>query len=174
MTDQHEIPTPLSAARLVEVLRQARISHVVIVPDTYQETFIAAIEAAPDLKTVYACSEDEAIGINAGLYAMGHRPLLTIQNNGFYACLNTIRGISLDAGVPTVMLIGQYGNKAATPMEQHPQRMVRLLEPTLDMWGVPSLRLWHDADLGKIPDVYEQALQQQSPWALVVPIPTGV
>jgi len=157
---------------MVQQLRAARISHVIIVPDTYQESFIAALEAAPDLQTVYACTEDEAIAINAGLYATGHRPILTIQNNGLYACLNTIRGIALDGGVPTVMFIGQYGYKPASNIEDSPLRMVRMLEPTLETWGVHSFRLWHDDDLHKIPALYEEAMSLRVPYALIVPIPT--
>lgn len=172
MTTDERMPTPLSAARLVKVLHDARVSHVVIVPDTYQQTFIAAVEADESLKTVYACTEDEAVGINAGLYATGHRPILTIQNNGIYACLNTIRGIALDGQVPTVMFIGQYGHKADVVVEDSPLRMVRLLEPTLRTWEVPSVRLWSDADIDQVPAVYDEAFARRGPAGLIVPIPT--
>lgn len=172
MIDNQPSPTPLSAASMVRSLRNAEISHAVIVPDTYQETFISALEAACGLKTIYACTEDEAIGINAGLYATGHRPILTIQNNGLYACLNTLRGIALDGEVPTVMFIGQYGHKAETAIEQSPLRMVHMLEPTLDLWDVPLVRLWSDADLERVPAAYEEALSRRGPTGLIVPIPT--
>jgi Thiamine pyrophosphate enzyme, N-terminal TPP binding domain len=82
-------PTPLSAAHMIEALRAARVSHLIVVPDTYQKTFLSAVDAASDLKMVSACTEDEAVGINAGLYATGHRPMLSVQNNGIYACMNT-------------------------------------------------------------------------------------
>lgn len=165
-------PTPLSAARMLAALREARVSHVVTVPDTYQKTFLAAVEAASDLTMIVACTEDEALGINAGLYVTGHRPFLSIQNNGVYACLNTLRGIALDAAVPTVMIIGQYGQAADVPPEKSPLRMVRMLEPTLETWGIPHRRLWSDGDLAAIPADYEAAHRRGGPAALIVPIAT--
>jgi sulfopyruvate decarboxylase subunit alpha len=165
-------PSPLSAARMIEALRAAAVSHVIVVPDTYQKTFLAAVEIAADLTLVAACTEDEAVGINAGLYATGHRPMLSVQNNGVYACINTLRGIALDGAVPTVMLIGQYGQTADVAPEDSPQRMVRMLEPTLATWGVPIRRLWSDADLTHFPTDYEEARTRRGPTALIIPIPT--
>jgi sulfopyruvate decarboxylase TPP-binding subunit len=121
---------------------------------------------------VAACTEDEAVGINAGLYATGHRPILSVQNNGVYACVNTLRGIALDGAVPTVMLVGQYGQTAAVAPEDSPQRMVRMLEPTLTAWGVPLRRLWSNADLAHFPADYEEAQTRRGPAALIIPIPT--
>ncbi|MBM3601299.1 MAG: thiamine pyrophosphate-binding protein [Alphaproteobacteria bacterium] len=166
-------PRPLSARRMIEALRNAAVSHVVVVPDTYQKSFLSAVDQANDLAVVAACTEDEALGVNAGLYVTGHRPILSIQNNGIFACLNTLRGIALDGAVPTVMLIGLYGYKPDRPPEESALRMVRMLEPTLTTWGVPTRRLTSDEDLAAFPQVYEEALSRRGPSALVVPIPTA-
>jgi sulfopyruvate decarboxylase TPP-binding subunit len=168
----HVAPAPLSAARMIDALRTAAVSHVIVVPDTYQKTFLCAVEAASDLRLVAACTEDEAIGINAGLYVTGHRPILSVQNNGVYACVNTLRGIALDGGVPTVMLVGQYGQSATVPPEESPLRMVRMLEPTLATWGIPARRLWSNADLARFSADYEEACTRRGPTALIIPIPT--
>jgi sulfopyruvate decarboxylase TPP-binding subunit len=165
-------PTPLSAVLMIGALREAAISHVIVVPDTYQKTFLSAVSETSGLKLVTACTEDEAIGINAGLYATGHRPILSIQNNGLYACLNTLRGIALDGAVPTVMLIGQYGQAANVAPEDSSQRMVRMLEPTLAIWGIPVRRLWSNADLAGLPSDYAEAQSRRGPTALVIPLPT--
>jgi sulfopyruvate decarboxylase TPP-binding subunit len=165
-------PRPLSAQRMLDALRRAAISHLVVVPDTYQKSFLSAVEQSNDIITVAACTEDEALGINAGLYVTGHRPMLSIQNNGVFACLNALRGIALDGAVPTVFLIGMYGYKPDRPMEESPLRMVRMLEPTLTTWGVPTRRLSSDDDLAAFPAIYEEALSRRGPSALVVPIPT--
>jgi len=157
---------------MVAALRRAAISHVVVIPDTYQKTFLSAIEATPDLPVIAACSEDEAVGIAAGLYSTGHRPILSIQNNGVYACTNTLRGIALDGEVPIVMIIGQYGQKPDIPAFESPLRMVRMLEPNLLTWGIPVRVLASDDDLAHLPGDYEDALKRRGPAALVVPIPT--
>jgi len=165
-------PRPLSAQRMIDALRRAAVSHVVVVPDTVQKSFLSAVGIAPDLTMVDACTEDEAVGINAGLYVAGHRPILSIQNNGVFACLNTLRGIALDGAVPTVMLVGLYGHKPTQPPEESALRMVRMLEPTLATWGIPARRLYGDEDLAGLPAVYDEALNRRGPSALVIPIPT--
>jgi sulfopyruvate decarboxylase TPP-binding subunit len=165
---QQSRPEPVSARRMVEILRQAKISHVLVVPDTVQRLFLSAVAEATDLTMVVAATEDEAMGINAGLYVTGHRPILSIQNTGLFACLNSLRGIALDGQVPTVMFIGLYGGNAETPPEANPSRMVRLLEPTLALWDVPVSRLWSDADLARFPDIYDEALTRRGPSALIV------
>jgi sulfopyruvate decarboxylase TPP-binding subunit len=165
-------PTPLSADAMIAALRKAAITHVVIVPDTVQKVFLSALNAVSDIKTIFACTEDEAVGINAGLYATNHRPILSIQNNGLFACLNTIRGIALDGNVPTIMLIGQYGQKPQIMPEASPLRMVRMLEPTLNIWGVPCTWLWGNQDLEALPGIYEQARRDRGPAALLIPVPT--
>ena len=165
-------PTPLSAAQMIEALRAAAVSHVIVVPDTYQKTFLAAVVATSDLTLISACTEDEAVAINAGLYVTGHRPMLSVQNNGVYACVNTLRGIALDGAVPTVMLVGQYGQTADLAPEESPLRMVRMLEPTLATRGIPMRRLWSNADLAQLPADYEEAQPRRGPTALIIPIPT--
>jgi hypothetical protein len=97
---------------------------------------------------------------------------MSVQNNGVYACINTLRGIALDGAVPTVMLVGQYGQTAAVPPEESPLRMVRMLEPTLATWGVPLRRLWSNADLAHLPADYEEAHNRRGPTALIIPVPT--
>jgi sulfopyruvate decarboxylase subunit alpha len=162
----------VSAARLLAALKAARISHLVVVPDTVQKISLAAAAEDPGITMVPACTEDEAIGINAGLYVTGHRPALSIQNNGVYACLNALRGIALDGEVPTFMLVGQYGGRAEVPPEESPLRMVRKLEPTLTAWDIPFRRLTSDADLAGLAEAYEEAFDRRGPAAFIIPIPT--
>jgi sulfopyruvate decarboxylase subunit alpha len=118
------------------------------------------------------CTEDEAIGINTGLFIAGHRPMMLIQNNGLYACVNTLKAIALDAQVPTVMLIGQYGRDTSKPVEENRLRAVRLLEPTLGVWGVPFVRLDGPDDLPRFQEIYRRALESRGPTAAIVGAPT--
>ena len=122
---------------------------------------------------IYACTEDEAVGINAGLYMTGHRPMMLIQNNGMLACLNTIKAIALDAKVPTFMLIGQYGRDVKLPVEKNKLRVVRLLEPTLDTWDVPHWRLDAEKDLSNIQIAWDRAWADLGPSAAIVGAPSN-
>src|SRR5919106_1658270 len=85
---------PVEGRLLFEAVRDLGITHVITVPDSVQKTFLALVEAQDQIKLLTVCTEAEAMGINAGLYATGHRPMMSIQNNGFYASINTLKAIA--------------------------------------------------------------------------------
>ena len=167
------VAVAIDGVALANAVRALGTTHVICVPDTVQRTAIAELAAAPSPRMIYVCTEDEAMGINAGLYMAGHRPMLLIQNNGLYACVNTLKAIALDAQVPTFMLIGQFGRDVTKPPEANPRRAVNRLEPTLETWGVPFVRLEGPADLPKLRTAWETAWTSKGPSAAIVGAPTS-
>lgn len=161
-------PEPLDARVALEAILSAGVTHVVTVPDTFQRTLLAAVESESALTLIICCTEDEAICVNAGLYMSGWRPLLSIQNNGLYAGLNALKGIALECEIPTVMLIGQYGQSVEVPSEQSHLRQVRMLEPTLDTWEVPFKRLYRNEDFDDFAARYEETFAHGRTFAFVI------
>jgi sulfopyruvate decarboxylase TPP-binding subunit len=151
----------------------AGVTHVVTVPDTHQKTLLDVLTSAASPALITMCTEDEALGVNLGLYVGGQRPLLLIQNSGFYAAMNTVRGLALDAKVPACLLIGEFSRNPEIAPADHASRLVNLLEPTLATWGVPSHRLDHHAHLPLIQHAMEQAWRTRGPVALLLGAPTG-
>lgn len=166
------VATGIEGKAIAATIRALGVTHLICVPDTNLKTAIAALHEGGTPKMIYACTEDEAVGINAGLYMTGHRPMLLIQNNGLFACINTLKAIALDAKVPTFMLIGQFGRKVDKAVEDNPLRSVRLLEPTLAIWGVPSYRLEGPKDLSNIAAAWEKAWSSRGPSAAIVGAPS--
>jgi sulfopyruvate decarboxylase TPP-binding subunit len=154
-------------------IREAKVTHVVTVPDTHQRTLLDLLAASVEPQLVTVCTEDEAMGVNLGLYLGGGRPVLLIQNSGFYAAMNTIRGLSLDARVPACMLIGEFLRDPAAAPADHASRLVHLLEPTLRTWKIPYYRLDRPDDLAAIPHAMDQAWRDRRPVALLVGAPTA-
>jgi len=163
----------IDAQAMLDAIRSAGITHVLTVPDTHQRTLLALLAETDRPKLITVCTEDEAIGINAGLYIGGARPMLLIQNNGLYACLNTLKAIPLDAGAPTFMLIGEHGRDLTRPSRENTERSVRMLEPTLEAWGVPYYRLESPEDLDNFGRAYRQCQEQGGPVAALVGAPTS-
>jgi sulfopyruvate decarboxylase subunit alpha len=153
---------------MLEVIRSAGITDVITVPDTHQQSLLRLLAYSDDPRLITVCTEDEAMGINLGLYMGGRTPLLLIQNSGFYASLNTLRGLALDARVPTCLLIGEYFRDPALPSRDNPGRLVRMLEPTLEAWDVPIYRLEHDDDITSIPTAIRHAWRERTTVALLV------
>lgn len=163
----------LDPQALLEAIRAVGITHVITVPDTHQRTLLALLAVTDRPRLITVCTEDEAIGINAGLYSGGARPMLLIQNNGFYACLNTLKAIALDARVSTFMLIGEHGRNVNLPSRRNVALSVRMLEPTLELWNVPYLRLESPEDLSNFERGYRCCQEQGGPVAVLVGAPTG-
>ena len=165
------VPVSVSAEAVLEEIKALGITHVLTVPDSHQKTLLALLakQVSPRLLTV--CTEDEAIGINLGLYAGGQRPMLVIQNNGLYAGLNALKALALDARVPTLLMIGEFARDPAIPSRQNPLRAVRLLEPTLDTWSTPSCRLDSPEDMANLRLAYRQSVRDRGPVAVLVGAP---
>ena len=172
MTEAKPLAVGVEAPVIMAELHSLGIDHVICIPDSYQKTLIAALQDDPSIRFITACTEDEAMGINAGLYVGGKNPMLVIQNNGIFASINTIKAIPLDARIPTFIFVGQFQRDPMVAVEESRSRAVRMLEPTLDTWGVPHWRLEGPDDLGNIRAAYEKAHETMGPVALIVGAPT--
>lgn len=163
-----ELAKAIAGDALAQRIRALRVSHIVCVPDTNLKTTIAALHGPNMPQMLYSCTEDEAMGINAGLYITGHRPLMLIQNNGLYACLNTLKAIALDAKIPTLMVIGEYGRDPRKASEDNPSRQVRMLRPTLRTWGIDTYSLEGPENLDQLDLAWRQAWDNKTAVAAVV------
>ncbi|QBX99787.1 thiamine pyrophosphate-binding protein [Rhodophyticola sp. CCM32] len=151
-------------------LKKNKVTHAVTVPDWIQIGLHQALSADGDIDVVPFCTEDEAITAGAGLHIGGKRPVVIIQNQGLYAGLNALRAIGLDAGMPLVLFIGQFGREIAhfTPdPAQSARRVVRILEPVLDAVEVPHWRVEDRSDLGVIDAAFETAFRDGWPSAVI-------
>ena len=169
------ITTPLAVSLEGKVIADAicdlGVTHVISVPDTNLRTVLAELAARPSLKLMYVCTEDEAIGINAGLYMTGHKPMLLIQNNGFYACINTIKAIAL---APRCRRSCWWGSSGATSTSasKRPQPAVHRLEPTMTTWEVPFVRIDEPDDVPLIRAAWDRAWATKGPSAAIVGAPS--
>lgn len=167
----------IPATLYLEALRRNNVDYFVTVPDWVQLALHTRIEAGVQgIKLVACCNEDQAVCVSAGLRIAGKNPVVVVQNQGIYGCINSIRGIGLDANLPIVFLVGQFGREFAN-FGQNPalsrRNTVRYLEPVLDAMGVRYWRLEQRGDLHFIDDAFTFAQQASRPAALLVGAPTG-
>ena len=167
------VAVSVSASAIVDELRKLGISHVINVPDTHQRTLLAELSRQSDIQLVTACTEDEAIAINAGLWIGGRRPILSIQQVGLLAALNNVKGIAMDARVPTCMLVGYFGRDVTRPARENAATAVRLIEPTLDAWGVAYFPLERPEDVPAISAAYRYSLEHSGPSVVLIGAPTS-
>lgn len=155
-----------SASALMDALHEGGATHVVTVPDFVQFALHQRL-SAPDagIQQVYACSEDQALTTATGLYVGGATPVVLVQNQGFYKCLNTLRATCIDAGVPVVFLVGTFGRELENighSTRESRRSMVRLMEPLLDILGLRYWNVTGDADVASVVQAFEHARSAQT------------
>src|SRR5919199_6153074 len=126
MVQAGPVAVSVSASAIVDELRTLSISHVINVPDTHQRTLLAELSRQSEIQLVTACTEDEAIAINAGLWIGGQRPILSIQQVGLLAAMNNVKALPMDARIPTCMLVGYFGRDVTRTARDNPGRGVHL------------------------------------------------
>lgn len=168
-----EFSMPASAC--VEALKRNLVDHVVTVPDWVQLSLHDRLNKGVEgIRVINACNENQVVTVAAGLTIGGKRPLVMMQNQGLYNCFNTLRAVCLDAHIPMVFLVGQFGrefNNIGRPTSESARSMVRIAEPFLASIGVPFHILDNEKDLLKLDQAYEQAQQQRTAVVLLVGAP---
>lgn len=161
-----------SASGLLKALQSAGVTHAVTVPDFVQFALHERIFAPESgIQSVLACAEDQALTTATGLYVGGAKPFVMVQNQGMYKLTNTLRATCIDAGVPMVFLIGQFGRELGNigqPMAASERSMVRFMAPVLQAMGVRTWVVEDDADLGSVAEAFAHAQSAETAAAVLI------
>lgn len=165
----------IPASSGVAALRRNRVDHVVTVPDWVQLSLHARLnQGVDDIKVINCCNENQVVTVAAGLTIGGKRPLVMMQNQGLYNCFNTLRAVCLDAHIPMVFMVGQFGREfenLGQPSTLSKRTMVRIAEPFLQSIGVPFHVLDSESDMVKLDTAYAQAERERNAVVLLVSAP---
>jgi sulfopyruvate decarboxylase TPP-binding subunit len=168
---QYAIPGSVAMA----AIKECQVDHVVTVPDWVQLALHERlVREDSGLKVINCSNENQALTVAAGLTIGGKRPLLMMQNQGLYNCFNTLRAVCLDAHIPMVFMVGQFGwefDRIGKPSTESGRTMVRVMEPFLNAIGVPFHLLQGAADMSKLNEAYEQAERERTAVVLLVSAP---
>ena len=147
----------LTARRVVDELRANGVTHVIWLVDTESRFMYDALTADPDLTIVPICREGEAMGVALGLQIGGKKPIVVIQNTGFFESGDSIRGLVLDLEMPLVMMVGYRGFHRGQPIVDS---AATFTEPVLKAWGLPYQLVETDQDVPRISAAFEEARSQ--------------
>lgn len=141
------------------------VTHVVWLPDSETNFMYKQFLADARLHVVPICREGESMAIAAGLWVGGKRPVVIIQNTGFFESGDSVRGLALDIGFPLVMMIGYRG---WTRHGVSRDSAARFTEPILRAWGINYYLLESSADADRISAAFEEAKATQRPVACLM------
>lgn len=168
----------VDATAVLDVLREKGVTHVTTVPDYAQFSLQLRLEAGylPQTRVMRCCTEDQAVECAAGLWIGGAKPVVVMQNNGFFASINSICAVGIDAKIPLLLLIGQWGrefrNLGKDPRESR-RRPVAAIGPVLDVLGVRHWSLESPADLPLLRTAIDHAFGESAPAAVIVGAPVA-
>jgi sulfopyruvate decarboxylase TPP-binding subunit len=155
----------LHPAKVVQVLRDERVSHIITLPDSETRHMYDALVADPDIQVVPIAREGEAIPIAAGLWIAGKRPVVSIQNAGLFEAGDALRGMALGIDLPLVMFVGYRGY---TRHGDTPDTAAQILEPFLHLWRVDYFVIEGDDDLERVPMAFRRAEETSKPVAVLI------
>lgn len=163
----------VSARAILDVFRAKQVTHVTTVPDYAQLSLQMHLEQGylPDTRVMRCCTEDQAVECSAGLWIGGKKTVVIMQNQGFYASINAIRAVGIDAKLPLVLMIGPWGREFSNlgqDPRQSRRRVVAMLEPMLDTLGIRHWRMESAADLDNIGAAIDYAYNESAPAAIAV------
>lgn len=163
----------VSARAILDVFRAKRITHVTTVPDYAQLSLQMRLEEGylPDTRVMRCCTEDQAVECSAGLWIGGKKAVVIMQNQGFYASINAIRAVGIDAKLPLVLMIGPWGREFSNlgqDPRQSRRRVVAMLEPLLATLGIKHWRMESAADLDNVSAAIDYAYTESAPTAITV------
>jgi sulfopyruvate decarboxylase TPP-binding subunit len=155
----------LNPAAIIGQLHKNGVTHAVWLPDS--ETSFMYDEMASDksISLVPICREGESMAIAAGLWVGGERPVVMVQNTGFFESGDSIRGLALDLKIPMVIMIGYRGwtRHGATP-----DSAARYTEPILHAWGINYYLIETDEDADRISSAFQEAEETRRPVACLM------
>lgn len=110
------------SADVFEAMRAREIATVATVPDGGLTRLLGMCEADAATRVVTLSTEEEGVGVLAGLWLGGRRAMMALQSSGVGNCLNAL-GYAQTLRAPCLMLVtmrGQWGefNPWQVPMGQ--------------------------------------------------------
>jgi sulfopyruvate decarboxylase subunit alpha len=150
-----------------EALKDAGVTIVSALPETWLVHLIRMAEDDPDMTLVRLAKEEEGVGISMGAHFAGARSALLMQNHGFLQAINGIVSGAMLYKVPLLMLISDRGHLGERdPWQTEGGRFTRRVLDALNVqWDVLS----HPDEVGhKVAKGMTLAQSSLSPIALLL------
>ena len=159
----------MRGSSIITAIKASGIEFIVSVPDiTTSEGLLRPIAHDASLRLIRICKEDEGVAICTGLAFCDRRSLLLIQNTGLMDSINAIRAVAVEYQQPVCMMVGLQGKEPDRKPGQSAKYGVRIVEPVLDVMGIPHHLLETEDDVAKIRPAIDDAYARSGPVVLLI------
>jgi len=161
----------VSGGELARLLDRHGFDFFTGVPCSLVEALIAVLEQRAEPPWLPAVREDVAVGLAAGAYLGGRRPVVIMQNSGLGTGGNALTSLSLMYGLPALLIVTWRGFAG----KDAPEHLLtgQITPNLLALLGIPFRILSENSAANSIADSIAWAKQEmdarESPVALLVP-----
>ncbi len=161
----------MSGAELAALLDRHGFDFYTGVPCSLVADLIAALECPRSAPWIPAVREDVALGLAAGAWLGGRRPVVVMQNSGLGTSLNALASLSLMYGLPALLIVTWRGFRGQDAPEH--LLMGEISPKLLELLGIPYRVLRPESADELLTWAREEMDARATPVALLVP-PPGV
>jgi sulfopyruvate decarboxylase subunit alpha len=161
------VATRTHSQLFLDALERAGFDFFAGVPCSLLTGVIRLLDSQPRYGYVSAVKEDAAVGMAAGAYLGGARPVVFMQNSGLGTSFNALASLTLMYELPLLIVVswrGQGGNDAPEHI-----LMGEITGDVLDTLGVPYQVLDAERIDEQVAEAARQIEATHKPVALVVP-----
>ena len=159
----------LHGAGIISAIKAAGIEYVLSVPDiTTAAGLLKPISEDNSLRLVRVSKEDECLGIAMGLAMCDKRALILIQHTGLLDSMNALGGVAVEFKQPICFMVGLLEREVDRPPRQSGRFRIRIVEPILDVMGIPHHLIDSDNDVDIIRPGIEAAYRDHWPVAFLI------
>ena len=125
----------LTGATFAELLHQQGFAFATGVPCSLIEDLISTLQQDERLPYVPAVREDVAVGLAAGAWLAGRRPIVLMQNSGLGTSMNALASMALMYGIPTLLMVTWRGYQG----KDAPEHLLtgEITPKHLELMGIP-------------------------------------
>ncbi|MBI2881197.1 MAG: sulfopyruvate decarboxylase [Candidatus Tectomicrobia bacterium] len=120
---------------IVESLKEAGVSIVCTLPESYLKEVFRKVSVDPDFEHVPVTNEGEGASIAAGVWLTGRRAALIMENSGLRMATESLARLGLTHGIPVVMLMSYRGDVGEDQWYAIPHGIT--MEPLLQALRIP-------------------------------------
>jgi sulfopyruvate decarboxylase TPP-binding subunit len=158
----------IQAAAVLAEIRKNGVTHVVGVPDNGSRALYQKLWADPGIRVVPVAREGEAFALASGLFLGGKKPLVLIQNTGFYEAGDAFRGTVVNMAIPLVMIVGYRGYDTMSGTGAV-DTAATFFEPILQAWGIPYYMMRSSEESGLISEAFSRCRDLSRQVAVIYP-----
>ena len=153
--------------QLYATLKAAGVDFFLSVPCKLLTEIIDLAAADTGITYTPVTREEEGIGIMAGAYMAGRKPVLLMQNSGLGNSINAIHSLLNYYEIPVVFAISHRGSEGEPIAAQF--RMGNAMEPLMAAAGVSCLNIDDVSQLAQVRTGVEQAFRNKKSIGILFP-----